>query len=72
VLNSGEGGGHALPRWARPGIAGALLLASIYGATYIGIVQLIARGYGFFSWVFILLFAVPLLTLGFWRILCQR
>lgn len=61
--------GYEFPRWARPSIAGALLLCSIYGATNIGIVDLIARGYGFLSWVFIIVLVVPLLTIGFWRIL---
>ncbi len=61
-------GGHDLPRWARPAIAGALLTLSIYGATAIGIVDLIAQGYGFLSWVFIAVLIVPLLTIGVWRI----
>lgn len=64
-------GGHSLPRWARPAIAAALLLASVYGATAIGIVDLIARGYGLLSWVFIAVLIVPLLTVGLWRILRQ-
>lgn len=62
-------GGHTMPRWARPAIAAALLLISIYGATSIGIVDLIARGYGFLSWVFIIVLIMPLLTIGTWRIL---
>jgi uncharacterized membrane protein YkvI len=61
-------GGHQLPRWARPLVAVALLLLSVYGATTIGIVDLIARGYGLISWVFIVVLIAPLLTLGVWRI----
>jgi uncharacterized membrane protein YkvI len=61
--------GKALPRWARPAVAGALLLLSIYGATTFGIVDLIARGYGLLSWVFIAVLIVPLMTIGLWRIL---
>jgi uncharacterized membrane protein YkvI len=64
-------GGHTLPRWARPAVACTLLLLSIYGATAIGIVDLIARGYGLLSWVFILVLFVPLLSVGLWRILRQ-
>ena len=60
-------GGHKLPRWARPAIATALLLTSIYGATAIGIVDLIARGYGMLSWVFIVVLILPLLTIGVWQ-----
>jgi len=62
-------GGRALPRWARPAVAGSLLLLSIYGATTFGIVDLIARGYGLLSWVFIAVLIVPLMTLGLGRIL---
>lgn len=65
-------GGHSLPRWARPAIAGTLLLISIYGATAIGIVDLIASGYGMLSWVFIVVLIIPLLTVGAWRILRTR
>jgi uncharacterized membrane protein YkvI len=59
--------GRTLPRFARPLIAGGLLLASIYGATAIGIVDLIAYGYGFLTYVFMAVFLVPLLTLGLWK-----
>jgi uncharacterized membrane protein YkvI len=59
--------GHQLPRWARPAIAAALLLASIYGATAFGIVDLIARGYGALSWIFIVILILPLMTVGLWR-----
>ncbi|MEO1082132.1 MAG: hypothetical protein AAFY29_21420 [Pseudomonadota bacterium] len=61
-------GGRRLPRWARPAIAGAFLLLSVYGATTVGIVDLIAKGYGLLSWWFIAVLLVPLLTIGVWRI----
>jgi len=60
--------GHALPRYARPLVAGLLLLISIYGATAIGIVDLIAQGYGTLTYVFIAVLIVPLLTIGIWKI----
>jgi len=62
-------GGHELPRWARPAIATGLLVLSVYGATTFGIVDLIARGYGFLSWVFIVVLIAPLVTVGTWRVL---
>ncbi|MHA7815129.1 MAG: YkvI family membrane protein [Pseudohaliea sp.] len=62
-------GGHSLPRWARPAIAALLLTLSIYGATAVGIVDLIARGYGLLSWVFIIILILPLLTIGLWQLL---
>ncbi|MEM9313242.1 MAG: hypothetical protein AAGA95_01335 [Pseudomonadota bacterium] len=60
--------GRRLPRWARPVIAGCFLLLSVYGATTVGIVDLIAKGYGFLSWWFIAVLLIPLLTVGVWRI----
>jgi uncharacterized membrane protein YkvI len=64
--------GHPIPAWARPAIACGLLLLSIYGATTFGIVDLIARGYGFLSWVFIVILIIPLLSVGLWRIARHR
>lgn len=60
--------GHALPQYARPLVAVVLLLISIYGATAIGIVDLIAKGYGLLTYVFIAVLIVPLLTVGIWKI----
>ena len=60
--------GKELPRWLRPAIAGVLLVLAVYGATAIGIIELVAQGYGMLSWVFIIVLVIPLLTLGMWRI----
>jgi uncharacterized membrane protein YkvI len=35
----------------------------------IGLVGLIAKGYGFLTWVFILVFVIPVMTIGVVRIL---
>jgi uncharacterized membrane protein YkvI len=35
----------------------------------VGIVALIAKGYGTLAWGFLLVFTLPLLTLGTWRII---
>jgi len=61
--------GRALPRYARPLVAGVLLLISIYGADAIGIVDLIAKGYGLLTYVFIGVLIIPLLTIGVWKII---
>lgn len=60
--------GRDLSPLARSGVAFALLLISIYGATAIGIVDLIGKGYGLLTYVFIAVLVVPLLTLGIWKI----
>ena len=60
--------GYELPRYARPLLAGGLMVLSIYGATAIGIVDLIAKGYGALAYVFIIVLIIPLLTVGVWKI----
>jgi uncharacterized membrane protein YkvI len=37
-------------------------------ATRVGLIDLIAKGYGFLAWVIIAIYAMPLLTVGAWRI----
>ena len=44
------------------------MVLSIYGATAIGIVDLIAKGYGALAYVFIIVLIIPLLTVGVWKI----
>jgi len=56
-----------MPPLARPTLAIGLLLAGTALAG-VGLVDLIARGYGTLTWVFLLVYVVPVLTLGLWRI----
>jgi len=56
-----------MPPLARPILAIGLLLAGTALAG-VGLVDLIARGYGTLTWVFLLVYVVPVLTLGLWRI----
>lgn len=60
--------GKTMPRYVRPIVSLAILFVSIYAATTIGIVDLIARGYGALTYVFIFVLIGPLLTIGLWRI----
>ena len=59
---------RAMPRWLRPSVAIVVLLLSVVLAVRFGIIDLIARGYGLLTWAFIAVFAVPLATIGAWRI----
>lgn len=58
---------RSLPRWFRPAVAVALLLAAT-GLARFGLVALIARGYGTLTWAFLAVFVVPVLTWGVWRL----
>lgn len=49
-------------------IALAIAGAAILLATRIGLIDLIAKGYGYLAWVMLAVYAVPLATVGVWRI----
>lgn len=58
-----------MPRWLRPGVAAVALVVSIFLAGKMGVIDLIARGYGTLSWAFLAIYLVPLLTIGVYLIL---
>jgi uncharacterized membrane protein YkvI len=59
--------GRTLPRYARPAIAASLLVSALLMSRW-GIIDLIAVGYGAMTWVFIVVLAIPLLTIGAWKV----
>lgn len=60
--------GRAMPQYLRPVVATTLLAVSIFAASAVGIVDLIANGYGILTYVFIGVLIIPLLTIGLWKI----
>lgn len=58
---------RVMPTTLRPVLAVGSLLAGTLLAG-VGLVDLIARGYGTLTWVFLLVFVLPVLTLGVWKI----
>lgn len=67
LANAFEEIGRAMPVVVRPLTALALLTAGAFLAK-LGLVALIAHGYGTASWIFIFIYALPILTLGIWKI----
>ena len=59
----------AMPRTLRPAIAVGVMVASVYAASAVGLVDLIAKGYGTLTWVFLAVYVLPLMTYGVWRLL---
>ena len=57
-----------MPKWIRPIVAVVLLIISIFLATYLGIISLIAQGYGVLTYAILLIYVLPILTIGIWRI----
>src|SRR5687767_1637764 len=57
-----------MPRIVRPALSITVLLISVYAASAVGLVGLIAKGYGLLTYAFIVLLILPVLTVGVWRI----
>jgi len=60
--------GGEMPHWLRTGVALGALLFAVVLAGRIGLIDLIAKGYGTLTWAFIAVFILPLCTLGVWKI----
>ncbi|MEJ2542062.1 MAG: hypothetical protein P8188_19210 [Gemmatimonadota bacterium] len=67
VAHAVEAKGQPFPDWGRSAVA-VFLLALGTALSSFGLVALIARGYSLMTWVFLLVFVIPVLTLGTWRI----
>lgn len=59
--------GKSLSRWTHVAVAiGGLLVSALLGQ--FGIIDLIAKGYGTIAWGFLVVFIVPILTIGAYRV----
>ncbi|GAA3911802.1 YkvI family membrane protein [Luteimonas lutimaris] len=66
VAKSYEERQRPMPRELRPAIAVGVMLAAVYAASAVGLVDLIAKGYGTLTWVFLAVYVLPLMTWGVW------
>ena len=57
-----------LPNVGRFAIAATLLVGSIFIADHFGLVALIAKGYRGLAYLFLVVYVLPLLTIGAWRL----
>ncbi|WP_447762918.1 YkvI family membrane protein [Sphingopyxis panaciterrae] len=62
-------GRPALTPGVRAAIGAVILAGCMFVAGEIGLVDLIASGYRFLAWLFLIVFVAPLLTIGVWRLL---
>jgi uncharacterized membrane protein YkvI len=60
--------GRAMPQALRPALSLSTMAVAIFAASAVGLVGLIARGYGWLTWAFIVLQVIPVLTIGIWKI----
>jgi uncharacterized membrane protein YkvI len=64
--------GNPFPRIGFLALSASIVFGSGLAATRIGLVDLIAKGYGAFAYVMLAIFILPLLTFGLWRLVAQR
>jgi uncharacterized membrane protein YkvI len=60
--------GRPMPRALRPALSLGVMALAVFAASAVGLVGLIAKGYGALTWAFIALLVVPVLTIGVWKI----
>jgi uncharacterized membrane protein YkvI len=54
--------------WMRAAIAAVTMVLSVSVAVSIGLVALVDKGYSLLAWVFIVVFMIPMLTYGLWKL----
>ena len=59
--------GESTPTWVRPVVAVGLTLLGVAVSTF-GLTGLIAKGYGTICWGFLIVYVIPMLTLGIYKI----
>lgn len=59
--------GSSMPRWIRAAAA-AVFLGVAMALTPLGLVNLIAKGYGSLTWAFLAIYVLPVLTVGVWML----
>jgi uncharacterized membrane protein YkvI len=59
---------RVMPRALRPALALAVMVLSVFAASAVGLVGLIANGYGLLTYAFIALLVLPVLTVGVWKL----
>ena len=66
VAKSYEERRRPMPQALRPALAVGVMLLAVYAATAVGLVELIAKGYGTLTWLFLAIYVLPLMTWGVW------
>lgn len=61
-----------MPNYLRVTIAIGFLILAVFIADAVGLIRLIAEGYGALTWGFWIVFVIPVLTVGTWRIIKFR
>ncbi len=60
--------GTSMPAYLRLVIGLVILVLAVFIADLFGLIQLISNGYGYITWAFWIVFLIPLLVIGSWKI----
>jgi uncharacterized membrane protein YkvI len=63
--------GKKMPQWMRPVVA-VLFLSIAFGLSTFGLIDLIAKGYGTAAWGFLLVYILPVITIGIYKIIKSK
>ena len=72
IANAMKVSQRTMPPALRPGLALAAMLFSVFLATEVGIVDLVAKGFRYGAMAFIVIIFLPLVTRGFWMIVSAQ
>ncbi len=69
IAKSYQDRAQVMPRSLRAGLALGVMAVSVFAADAVGLIGLIAKGYGLLTYVFIAVLVLPVLTIGVWKII---
>lgn len=69
ISNAHKQAARPLSKYLRPVVTLSCLIFASYVGNVIGLSNLVAKGYGFLTYCFIAIFAIPVLTIGVYKIL---
>ena len=64
VANAWQERGRTMPQSLRPALSVGVMLLAVYASTAVGLIDLIAKGYGTLAWYFLAIYVLPLMTWG--------
>lgn len=72
LASSYEDHRREMPTWLRPVVSFVFMCLAVFVSGKIGLIDLIAQGYGLITYVFLAVFILPLFTVGLYKLLWRR
>lgn len=64
--------GKPMPAWLRPAVSLTIMCLALFVAGKVGLISLIAQGYGLLTYLFLGVFIIPLFTVGLYRLMQKQ